>query len=1086
MSSGRQVGSIVGSLIAAYFTAGTSYAAFAVAAGGAIGGAIGGSFDPNQQFQGPRLEDLKVQYSNYGAGIPTLYGTERLAPNVFWSTDKQKVATTETQGGKGGGGGVENTTYRYYVNMRLLLCETPRDGSPTTIVQIFKDGKLIWDATSGIPVGSALASAENPAASFILYQGHQDQLPNPEEEAFHGGPGSVSAYRGVVSIYMRQIECPGGRVPQFSFVCSNSYSDAPEIQTIATAPTSLQINGGVCTSEGAYHFRYSSSTGVGVNNGYGVGPGYASQTFSSSYPSNTDVYGQRPVAGSRNEILRGRHPQTGPDAGTTFVEIQDLETGLVSPLCAIPQGTLPGLNRAGGCAYDPISDRYAFTASNAAVGEPIFIATPGGFVTSIPCPASYCTALAFYNSQIYAISFSVAGLLASITGFFIIDADTGAVISSIAGPTGGPAFYSANATAIQADANGVYLYLNDSNLPGPGLIHKLNGGAWELLCGDVKQFVFGSYSVSPHFFTDGKVAVTGPHIDGSNPGGVYALTKFSSYETILFKAKDIIADQCERASELRYDVSALPDSDTVQGYKIAGAASARANIDPILTAFGYFPVDEDGAIKFKRYADITSVATVSFDELGQAEGGSDTTDTMPLQRTQEVDLPRSVTTSYIEPLKDYQTASEPETRQVTDATEDMQIQLAVCITSDQAKKVSQMVLYDKHRRQNQRATTVSRKYAFVSPGDGVTIEYPRGSFKLWLVVSVNDTGALCEWSVVPGDAAIFTQAAVGATGYEGQQVAPLAAPTRAQILDIPILRDADNNAGPYVAMDSVAPVPADAELFVGDDDTSLQSRGTVSASAPLGFAETVLGAWTRNLVDETNLFTVSLGDDVFNSCTRDVLLANGGEFWAYGAPGRWEIGSSAQGDSLGDGRYILSRHLRGLFGTENNTGNHQVGDTFVLLRIAGMLRPDTGVGGIGQTKSYRAVTKGRSTNSVPSQTYANTGEGLQPLRPVNLRRSINAGNDITLSCDRRSRLAMNNLSGALPLGEASESYTWDFYSDSSFANRVGVLASTTSALTITSAQQTAFGLTPGAAVNVRVHQVSDAVGPSTNYLQATV
>ncbi|MFC5607742.1 phage tail protein [Variovorax soli] len=1075
MSNGRQIGSIVGSLIAAYFTAGTSYAAFAVAAGGAVGGAIGGALDPDKVF-GPRLDDLKVQYSNYGVGIPTLYGTERFGGNVFWSTDKREVATTERSGK---GGSVKTTSYAYFVNMRLLLCETPRDGSTAAIVKILKDGKLIWDATSGIPVGSALASAESPDASFILYQGHQDQLPNPEEEAFHGGPGSVSAYRGVVSIYMRDINTPSGRVPQFSFVLSNSYDDAVEIQTIATVPLSIQRYGGVCASDGAYHANFSSSTGVGLLSGYRVGADYATQIFSSAYPANNDVYGFRPIAGSRHEMLRSRRPQGGPDTGTVFVEIVDMTTGTVRPLAEFPYAAFSGgLDRFGGTAYDPISETYAFTQGLAVAGDPIFL----GALSSVPCPVSYCTAIAFYDSQIYAISFVSTSSPSAINAFSIIDADTGTVVSSIAGPAG--TTWDPRATAIQADANGVYLYLNSETFPGPGSVYRLSaGGTWELLCGTVKQFssVTGE-TVSPHFFTDGKVAVTGPHYDGT-----YALTKFAAYELIPLKAKDIIADQCERAGELRYDVSALPDTDTVRGYKIANPASARANIEPILTAFGYFPVDEDGAIKFKRYADIVSVATVTFDELGQAESGSESTDTMPLQRTQEIDLPRSVTVTYIEPTKDYQTASETEIRLVTDATEDMQVQLPVCLgSSDQAKKVSQMVLYDAWRRQNQRSTTVSRKYAFVSPGDGVTIEYPRGTFKLWLVLSTNDSGALCEWNVVPGDAAIFTQTAVGATGYEGQQVAPLPAPTRAQILDIPILRDADNNAGPYVAMDSVAPVPADAELFVGDDDTSLQSRGTVSASAPLGFAETVLGSWTRNLVDETNTFTVSLGDDVFNSCTRDVLLANGGEFWAYGAPGRWEIGSSAQGDSLGGGRYILSRHLRGLFGTENNTGNHQAGDTFVLLRAAGMLRPDTGVGGIGQTKSYRAVTKGRSINSVASQTYANTGEGLQPLRPVNLRRSTNASSDITLSCDRRSRLAMNNSSGALPLGEAAESYTWDFYSSGTFATRVGSLVSTTSTLTITSAQQAAFGLTPGAAVNVRVHQVSDAVGPSSNYLQATV
>jgi hypothetical protein len=217
---------------------------------------------------------------------------------------------------------------------------------------------------------------------------------------------------------------------------------------------------------------------------------------------------------------------------------------------------------------------------------------------------------------------------------------------------------------------------------------------------------------------------------------------------------------------------------------------------------------------------------------------------------------------------------------------------------------------------------------------------------------------------------------------------------------------------------------------------------------------------------------------VFSSVTRDVLLAGGAEYWAYGAPGRWEIGASAQGDSLGGGRYILSRHLRGLFGTERFTGTHAVGDVLVLLRIAGILRPDTGVGGIGQTKSYRAVTKGRSTDSVASQTYANTGEGLTPLSPINLRRT--STNDFTV--DRRSRLAMNNLTGALPLGETTEAYSWAFYSSGTYATLLGTVVTNTA--TVTAAQITAIGVTPSATAFLKVRQVSDSIGPG-HELQAT-
>lgn len=1061
MSNGRQVGTIVGSLIAAYFTAGTSYAAFAVAAGGAAGGAIGGSFDPNQQVQGPRLEDLKVQYSNFGAGIPTLYGTERLAPNVFWSTDKQEVATTETQGGKGGGGGVENTTYKYYVNMRLLLCETPRDGSPTTIVKIFKDGKLIWDATSGVPVGSALASAENPAASFILYQGHQDQLPNPEEEAFHGGPGSVSAYRGVVSIYMRQIECPGGRVPQFSFVCSVNAQKQVTLYTGAPYKTRQFISTSRINTAAPTYFFDSGPASGGVMSTYAVGFDYGAVvgTSEAGFWSQEGTPGDADIDAMCVRLF----DEFGADTGLNQIVQQGsaLTRSFMLGADALVDGGHP-------CSW------ALRTTSNVLA-----------FVSRYPTHAGGVRIKAFYW-------------------------DSGTPIGSIDLPNINKIVvtdnyvWTSDGTTLRVHAlDSSLTVLASASIPDPGRLWRMTGTSGDSL--GICTFLINGASLYSATFSGGSISVvqTGDtpamalpqpedpiHIKAEtiyywsrvSTGGGYNtpqlnMLTFDQLVTLPFKAKDIIADQCERASELRYDVSALPDSDTVQGYKIAGASNARSNIDPILTTFGYFPVDEDGAIKFKRYADITSVATVTYDELGQSENG-DSADVMPLQRTQEIDLPRSVTVSYIEPAKDFQTASEPDSRQVTEATEDLQIQLAVAISSDQAKKVAQMALYDKHRRQNQRATAVSRKFAFVSPGDGVTVEYPRGTFKLWLVLSVNDDGLKCEWTLVPGDAAIFTQTAVGATGYEGQQVAPLAAPTLAQILDIPMLRDVDNSAGPYVALDSYAPVPASAELFVGDDDTSLQSRGTVSASAPIGFAETVLASWSRNLVDETNTFTVNLGDDVFNSCTRDVLLANGGEFWAYGAPGRWEIGSSAQGDSLGDGRYILSRHLRGLFGTERNTGNHAAGDTFVLLRIAGMLRPDTGVGGIGQSKSYRAVTKGRSLNSVSSQTYANTGESLMPLSPINARRT--SSNDLTV--DRRSRMAMNNSTGAVPIGEAQERFSWEFY-NSAFTSLLGTVVTNSS--TATAAQITAIGVTPSATAYIKVRQISDSVGVG-HELQATV
>jgi hypothetical protein len=90
---------------------------------------------------------------------------------------------------------------------------------------------------------------------------------------------------------------------------------------------------------------------------------------------------------------------------------------------------------------------------------------------------------------------------------------------------------------------------------------------------------------------------------------------------------------------------------------------------------------------------------------------------------------------------------------------------------------------------------------------------------------------------------------------------------------------------------------------------------------------------------------------------------------------------------------------------------------------------------------------------------------------VNVRRAFGSRD---IQADRRSRLAMNNNSGTLPLGEVVESYLWKFYVDGTFSALIG--QATTSLGTITAAQQTAIGVTPSATAFVGVALISDSVG----------
>lgn len=74
-----------------------------------------------------RINGIQIQSSAYGRCIPIIYGTQRLASNLFWYDDFVATphTTTTTSGGKGGGGSVtqSNTTYTYSASLMFALCE---------------------------------------------------------------------------------------------------------------------------------------------------------------------------------------------------------------------------------------------------------------------------------------------------------------------------------------------------------------------------------------------------------------------------------------------------------------------------------------------------------------------------------------------------------------------------------------------------------------------------------------------------------------------------------------------------------------------------------------------------------------------------------------------------------------------------------------------------------------------------------------------------------------------------------------------------------------------------------------------------
>ena len=191
------------------------------AAGSALGGAVGGSFAGigamalgkaagaivgqalDQRLLGAgsapvetgRVERFRVMGSSEGAPLARVFGRNRVAGQMIWSSRFLESVHSESVGGKGGGG-ASVREYSYSVSLAIALCE----GEVSRIGRIWADGQVI----------------EQKGLTFRLHRGTEDQLPDPLIEAFEG---VAPAYRGTAYVVIENLDLTpyGNRIPQFNF-----------------------------------------------------------------------------------------------------------------------------------------------------------------------------------------------------------------------------------------------------------------------------------------------------------------------------------------------------------------------------------------------------------------------------------------------------------------------------------------------------------------------------------------------------------------------------------------------------------------------------------------------------------------------------------------------------------------------------------------------------------------------------------------------------------------------------------------------------------------------------------------------------
>lgn len=206
------------------------------AVGGLIGGAIDGALLAPPARAGPRLAELKVQTSHYGAPIPLIFGTLRVAGTVIWATD-----LLEHRDREGGGKGRPVTT-RYSYSASFAVALSGR--AVRRVGRIWAEGKLLRGAAG---------DWKSELGGFRLHGGGEDQAPDPLIAA-REGIGLAPAHRGIAYAVFENLALAdfGNRIPSLTFEVEADAAPVPVGALLAAATSGTVADGGATLALAGY------------------------------------------------------------------------------------------------------------------------------------------------------------------------------------------------------------------------------------------------------------------------------------------------------------------------------------------------------------------------------------------------------------------------------------------------------------------------------------------------------------------------------------------------------------------------------------------------------------------------------------------------------------------------------------------------------------------------------------------------------------------------------------------------------------------------------------------------------------------
>ena len=1126
---------VAGSYIGGAMAGGTAAVAFGMTGAqlGWMGGAMLGSvLFPPKMPDGPRLDDLSVQVSSYGASITRLWGTSRIAGNVIWSTDL--VEHAQEQGGKGGG---SYTSYSYTCSFAVSLCEGPI----TSVRRMWADGKLIYDVSTG---NEGLQKGFS-ASSVVFYTGTETQEVDPTIQM---DKSDTPAYRGQAYVVISDLalEHFGNRIPNLT--CEVVHGIETE-----RMPSLIVSEPGAITGKCAIDPYTGNVWCPGRVDGMAAVIVYdpVKKTVIDRIPLGTD-YGSGlvdaiefiPQSGLMMIMSDQRADVYDPISRKQFALGTINWQALHGYLCGPPPYYYPGIfsganDTQGGfiqttigsyvpwpsvnphfdaysrvydqwvvdspCGDDPDSEMGTDMLINLVLNDYVYVST-----LYIECNgAAYTVAAqsdavevhawdgyvvdfqeAYPHEPLELIAFDLPGTLRDVGQWIAFDAKRHRIL-----------------IATEMAANGVYplIWLEGSGTP----TSFMRMGCVELpqppqSIGSLRSFYYhqgtdkylASWSITNRITVHNADTLaieynlrTDPNANGSW-GQAFWFFELPDWPDRAFWSGgygDIMGlhrvwwgPQVEPASaKLSSIVTDLSLS--------VGLSAEQIDVTDLSDDVFGFVIARQGTARSAieqlmmafLFDAVESEGKVKFVKRGRAVA-------LTIDQTDLGIHLGGAPVPTLLPLSRADEATLPRTVTIKypnyAADYQTSAQCAKRLTGRAESEITAdlpVVMSDVYARSVADAALFSAWVARTTVSWATSLKHAQLEPTDLVMIQGNAiriTKRTLDRTLLRYEGAFDTGVslvggALASAGDTPTQSITKNALTFLLLADTAMLRDADDDAGYYMALCGYElPWPGAALYKSWNDGVSWGQIASTTIAASIGVATNILGEFPDNTFDEFNTLSVRLVSGTLASTTKLSVL-NGDNLAILGN----EILQFKRAVLESDGTYTLSGFLRGRRGT--STANHSISQRFLLVTAGAVFRDKIPAGDIGLDRLYIATTLGDSLKRAAAVSFRPNGAGLLPLSPVLLGGGRDAGGNLTIKWVRRTRLGgeWRDLTDAA-LGEVTELYSVEIYNNAYYQLVTRTLAATQPSLIYTAVQQIADFGSVQPIVYVRVYQQSETAG----------